>query len=196
VLSSFGTRVVGQLADALQDTSRSSPSVRRRLVRVIATTQSAWSAAALAAVLEDPDFDVRRQVVRGLEDIVTEDVHLPIARPVALAAVARELAAPAEVSNADRIEHVLRLLGLVFDREAFRLARAALDSADHKLRGTALEYLDNVLPSGIKATLFALIPDPRAPKSERINQELIDELRRSGLFDFSARAALRARDSS
>jgi len=56
--------------------------------------------------------------------------------------------------------------------------------------------LDNVLPSGIKATLFALIPDPRARKSERINQELIDELRRSGLFDFSARAALRARDSS
>jgi hypothetical protein len=54
--------------------------VRRRLVRVIATTQSAWSAAALGAVLEDPDFDVRRQVVRGLEDIVTEDVHMPISR--------------------------------------------------------------------------------------------------------------------
>ena len=196
VLSSFGTRVVGQLADALHDTARSSPSVRRRLVRVIATTQSAWSAAALGVALEDSDFDVRRQVVRGLEDIATHGVHVPIERPVALAAVARELGAPAEVSNADRIEHVLRLLGLVFDREAFRLARGALDSADLKLRGTALEYLDNVLPSGIKATLFALIPEPSAPKSERINQELIDELRRSGLFDLSARAALRARDSS
>jgi AAA family ATP:ADP antiporter len=196
VLSSFGARVVGQLADALHDTAHCSPSVRRRLVRVIATTQSAWSAAALAAALEDPDFDVRRQVVRGLDDIATHGVHVPIERPTALAAVARELAAPAEASNADRIEHVLRLLGLVFDREAFRLAWSALDSSDHKLRGTALEYLDNVLPSGIKAPLFALIPDPRAPKSERINQELIDELRRSGLFDFRARAALRTRDSS
>jgi hypothetical protein len=74
--------------------------------------------------------------------------------------------------------------------------KTALDSADHKLRGTALEYLDNVLPTGIKATLFALIPEPRSPKSERINQELIDELRRSGLFDLRARAALRVRDSS
>jgi len=191
VLSSFGARVVGQLADALHDTVRSSPSVRRRLVRVIATTQSAWSAAALAAALEDPDFDVRRQVVRGLDDIATHGVPVPVERPTALAAVARELGAPAGASNAERIEHVLRLLGLVFDRDAFRLAWSALGSSDAKLRGTALEYLDNVLPSGIKASLFALVPEPRAPKSERINQELIDELRRSGLFDLSARATLR-----
>jgi len=88
------------------------------------------------------------------------------------------------------------LLGLVFDREAFRLARGALDSADPKLRGTALEYLDNVLPGAIKATLFPLIPDQRAPKSERVTEELIDELRRSGLFELSTAAALRARDNS
>ncbi|MEO8178409.1 MAG: HEAT repeat domain-containing protein [Deltaproteobacteria bacterium] len=194
-LSGFGTRVVGQLADALHDT-HTSPSVRRRLVRVIATTQSPWSAAALGAALEDPDFDVRRQIVRGLEDIAAHGVHLPIERQVAVAAVARELTAASEASDADRIEHALRLLGLVFDREAFRLARGALDSADPKLRGTALEYLDNVLPSALKATLFPLIPDQRAPKSERVTEELIDELRRSGLFDLSARAALRARDRS
>jgi ATP:ADP antiporter, AAA family len=193
-LSNFGSRVVGQLADALHDTARNSPSVRRRLVRVIASTQSPWSAAALGAALEDPDFDVRRHVVRGLEDIATHGVHLPIDRQVALAAAARELTAASEASDVDRIEHALRLLGLVFDREAFRLARGALDSADPKLRGTALEYLDNVLPSAIKATLFPLIPDQRAPKSERVTQELIDELRRSGLFDLSARAALRARN--
>jgi ATP:ADP antiporter, AAA family len=195
-LSGFGTRIVGQLADALHDTARHSPSVRRRLVRVIASAQSPWSAAALGAALQDPDFDVRRHVVRGLEDIAGHGVQLPIERQVALTVAARELTATSEASDSDRIEHALRLLGLVFDREAFRLARGALDSVDPKLRGTALEYLDNVLPSAIKSTLFPLIPDQRAPKSERVTQELIDELRRSGLFDLSTRAALRARDNS
>ena len=195
VLSGFGARVVGQLADALHDTERSTPAVRRRLVRVLATTQSAWSAAALAAALEDPDFDVRRHVVRGLEDIAAHGVAVPVDRPLALAAASRELGAKEEAASGDRIEHALRLLGLVFDREAFRLARAALDSTDPKLRGTALEYLDNVLPGSIKSTLFALIPDQRAPKSERVTQELLDELRRSGLFDVRVRSALRARDS-
>ena len=135
-------------------------------------------------------------MVRGLEEIAAHGVHVPIEKPAALAAATRELDAKAEASSGDRIEHALRLLGLVFDRDAFRLARAALDSADPKLRGTALEYLDNVLPGSIKSTLFALIPDQRAPKSERVTQELLDELRRSGLFDVSVRAALRARDSS
>lgn len=192
VLSGFGTSVVGQLADALHDATRHSPSVRRRLVRVIASTQSAWSAAALGAALEDPDFDVRRHVVRGLEDIAGHGVHLPIDRQLALSAAVRELGESAGVSNTERVEHALRLLGLVYDREAFRLARAALDSADLKLRGTALEYLDNVLPSTVKGTLFALIPDPRSQKSERVTQELLDELRRSGLFEASR---LRARDN-
>jgi hypothetical protein len=192
VLSGFGTSVVGQLADALHDSARHSPAVRRRLVRVIASTQSAWSAAALGAALEDPDFDVRRHVVRGLEDIAGHGVHLPIDRQLALSAAVRELGESAGVSDADRIEHALRLLGLVYDREAFRLARAALDSADLKLRGTALEYLDNVLPSTVKATLFALIPDPRSQRSERVTQDLLDELPRSGLFDASR---LRSREN-
>lgn len=182
VLSGFGKEVVGQLADALLNAERQSSSVRRRLVRVIATAQSAWAAAALTAALEDPDFDVRRQVVRGLEEIATSGVEVPITKQAALAAVLRELGAAPDVSVSDRVEHALRLLGLVFDREAFRLARGALDSADLKLRGTALEYLDNVLPASIKSALFGLLPAQGAPKSARVTQELIDELRRSGLF--------------
>jgi hypothetical protein len=119
-------------------------------------------------------------------------VHLPIDRQLALSAAVRELGEGQGVSDSDRIEHALRLLGLVYDREAFRLARAALDSEDLKLRGTALEYLDNVLPSTVKATLFALIPDPRSQRSERVTQDLLDELRRSGLFEASR---LRSREN-
>jgi len=179
VLGSFGARVVGQLADSLLDADGVSPTVRRRLVRVIANARGPWAAAALASALEDPDFDVRRQVVRGLEEISEAGVNTPIGRTPALAAAARELDAKEGPPDPDRVDHVLRLLGLVFDREAFRLARAALGHADAKLHGTALEYLDNVLPAAIKMPLFAVLPSQPGLRSQRVEHELIDELRRT-----------------
>ena len=57
--------------------------------------------------------------------------------------------------------------------------RAALGHADAKLHGTALEYLDNVLPSTIKAALFAVLPSQPNLPSRRVERELIDELRRT-----------------
>lgn len=176
-LGRFGPRVVGQLADALLDTERVSPTVRRRLVRVIARTKTHWAAAALAAALDDPDFDVRRQVVRGLEEISERGVGSPLERTSALAAATRELHGNADP---ERVEHALRLLGLVFDREAFRLARAALAHSDAALQGTALEYLDNVLPTPIKTALFAALPRGRdRSAAPRVERELLDELRRT-----------------
>jgi ATP:ADP antiporter, AAA family len=179
VLGDFGSRIVGQLADALLDAGGLSPTVRRRLVRVIANSRSAWAATALASALEDPDFDVRRQVVRGLEEIWDSGVGTPIGRTPALAVAARELESREGPPDPERVEHVLRLLGLVFDREAFRLARSALGHADAKLHGTALEYLDNVLPATIKTALFALLPSQPSLRSQRVEHELIDELRRT-----------------
>jgi hypothetical protein len=179
VLGSFGVRVVGQLADSLLDADGVSPTVRRRLVRVIANARGPWAAAALASALEDPDVDVRRQVVRGLEEISEAGVSAPIGRTPALAAAARELEGGEGPPAPDRVDHVLRLLGLVFDREAFRLARAALGHADSKLHGTALEYLDNVLPASIKMSLFAVLPSRPGLRSQRVEHELIDELRRT-----------------
>jgi HEAT repeat protein len=179
VLGDFGARVVGQLTDALLDAEGVSPTVRRRLVRVIATSRSPWAAVALASALEDPDFDVRRQVVRGLEEISDSGVPAPIGRTPALAAATRELEAGDGPPDPDRVEHVLRLLGLVFDREAFRLARAALGHPDAKLHGTALEYLDNVLPAAIKMVLFTALPSQPGLRSQRVEHELIDELRRT-----------------
>jgi ATP:ADP antiporter, AAA family len=178
VLGGFGARVVGQLADALLDADGISPTVRRRLVRVIANARGPWAAAALASALEDPDFDVRRQVVRGLEEISESGVNVPLGRTSALSVAARELDGDGP-PDPERVEHVLRLLGLVFDREAFRLARAALGHPDAKLHGTALEYLDNVLPAAIKTTLFAGLPSQPGLRSQRVEHELLDELRRT-----------------
>jgi ATP:ADP antiporter, AAA family len=178
VLGGLGARVVGQLADALLDSDGVSSTVRRRLVRVIANARGPWAAAALASALEDPDFDVRRQVVRGLEEIAESGVHVPLGRTSALVVATRELDGDAP-PDPERVEHVLRLLGLVFDREAFRLARSALGHPDAQLHGTALEYLDNVLPAGIKVTLFAGFPSQPGLRSQRVERELLDELRRT-----------------
>ena len=49
------------------------------------------------------------------------------------------------------------LLSLVFDHDVLKLAMHALTGDDHGLRGTALEYLDNVLPTAIRNGLWRQI---------------------------------------
>jgi hypothetical protein len=52
------------------------------------------------------------------------------------------------------LDHVLTLLGSVLDKEAMQLCQHALISNDAHLRGTALEYLENVLPKSIRNGLI------------------------------------------
>jgi ATP:ADP antiporter, AAA family len=178
VLAAFGTRVTGQLADALLDRSHSSPTVRRRLVRVITEGKSPWAAAALAAALDDPDFEVRRQIVRSLEEIADHGVVVTLVRDRTLARAINELTSET-LSAGDRVEHALRLLGLVFERDAFRLAHAALVSGDQKLSGTGLEYLENVLPEPVRNALLAALATETSHKPRRLERDLLDELKRT-----------------
>jgi hypothetical protein len=178
VLAAFGTSITGQLTDALLDRSRSSPSVRRRLVRVIAEGKSAWAAAALSAALDDPEFEVRQQVVRSLEDIAEHGVAVTLARAPTLASAVDELTRET-VPASDRVEHALRLLGLLFERDAFALARVALGGNDDKLRGTGLEYLENVLPEAVRSALLVALATEHSPTPRRPERELLDELRRT-----------------
>jgi hypothetical protein len=178
VLAAFGTRITGQLADALLDRTRSSPAVRRRLVRVIAEGKSAWVAAALTAALDDPEFEVRRQVVRSLEEIAAHGVSVNLVRGQTLASAIDELTIDT-VPAGERVEHALRLLGLIFDRDAFRLARAALGSDDEKVCGTGLEYLENVLPEEVRSALLVALAKESSPVPRRPERELLDELSRT-----------------
>jgi len=178
VLAAFGTSITGQLTDALLDRSRSSPAVRRRLVRVIAEGKSAWAAAALSAALDDPEFEVRRQVVCSLEEIADRGVAVTLVRDRTLTSAIDELTVET-VSAGERVEHALRMLGLIFDRDAFRLARAALGSGDDKLSGTGLEYLENVLPEGVRAALLVALAAKSSPAPRRAERELLDELKRT-----------------
>ena len=55
------------------------------------------------------------------------------------------------------LSHVFSLLSLVLPREPLQIAFQGLQSSDRQLRGTALEYLEGVLPSAIRAGLWPLL---------------------------------------
>jgi hypothetical protein len=72
------------------------------------------------------------------------------------------------------------LLGLVLDPEPLEIARRALHATDRALRGTALEYLDNVLPPSVREKLWPHLASGRHPvPSGRSPDEVHDDLLRS-----------------
>lgn len=77
--------------------------------------------------------------------------------------------------------HVSTLLGLVLPQQSVRLAFRALYTEDAKLRGVALEYLDSILPKGLREQLAAQIegpvarPEKRGAAPEEALSNLVDE---------------------
>jgi hypothetical protein len=77
------------------------------------------------------------------------------------------------------LQHVFTLLGLVLDPDAMHLAMHAVTSRDRAVRGTALEYLENVLPPEVRAGLWHHLGiDTVAPRSGRSSGEILEELAR------------------
>ena len=75
---------------------------------------------------------------------------------------------PALRSKVERdVEHVMTLLALVIEREPVRLAYHALHADEPAIRGTALEYLENVLPERVKQKTLALLAGTVEPPRER-----------------------------
>ncbi len=194
-------RVIGQLTDAMLD-----PDVplaaRQRIPSVLEVCYSPRAVVALAQGLEAYDFNVRYACGRALARMHGRDPGLRIPRQAVVAAVRRELhvdettwhahtlrisqplpaadegAGPSPILNR-AVEHIFSLLGLVFEQEAMRLALQALGSGNRNLHGTALEYLENVLPEDIRRDLWLrLAMAAPAAASQRSALELLGELRR------------------
>src|SRR5262249_12967252 len=90
------------------------------------------------------------------------------------------------------LEHVFTLLSLVLDRESLQLSSRAVRGEDPGLRGTALEYLENVLPEGVREALFPhLGVRARVPRAARPREQVEDELRGSVVGMRTDRAAPR-----
>jgi hypothetical protein len=81
------------------------------------------------------------------------------------------------------LEHAFTLLSLVLPREPLQIAFRGLHAGDPMLRGTALEYLESVLPPSVRELLWPYLePDRtkrRIPQLPRDRDEVLNDLLRS-----------------
>lgn len=169
--------------------------IRRRLVRVLADSTSAEAFAGVLQALEDPRFEVRYRAGRALARMMSQNPELRIDRETVIQAVLREVAvergvwegrqlidqadddwSPMEAEvlrdRATRsLEHVFTLLSLILPPETLRLAFHGLHTADAHLRGTALEYLESILPERVREKLWPFLEVQRRPSQRDVTPE-------------------------
>jgi AAA family ATP:ADP antiporter len=188
-LHRFGDRVAGQLGDVLLDSGQPFR-VRRRIPALLAELRSGRAACALMEGLSDERFEVRRRCGLALRELLRSQPALHPGPSPIMDAAARELDGGSdragdaiervEKDSIVRVRHVLTLIGIATGSEAIELASRALESSDGRLRGTALEYLDNVLPSPVRVQLLQSLGAPSSkPAVPRSPGELERELNRS-----------------
>jgi hypothetical protein len=192
-LRRLAPRITGQVVDALLDPATPS-TLRRRLPRVLKATPTPRAVAGLLQALGDARFDVRAQVGQVLVAITDKNPSLDLGHEAVFAAVRRELAADEQWGAEGEMrgfEHVFGLLSLVLEREPLKHALWAVQGDDPALRGTALEYLDNVVPESVRGALWARLkvagPTTRSARPAR---ELIADLRSNAAVS-GIRGALR-----
>ena len=189
-LASFGARAAGEMVSVLLDPSTPDV-VRRRLPLALKSCPSPIARDGLLTALDGFDFEIRLRCGRALLALTDEHPELMQPFPAALALVERELSGGGELHRVR--EHVFNLLALALEREPVRIAARAFTTEDAYVRGTALEYLETVLPprmfAALRPMLAATGPPParRRPATE-VRAELIragatmtvslDELRR------------------
>jgi hypothetical protein len=213
---------VGELIDALTDPNQPF-AVRRRLAQVFSVCVSQRATDGLLLGLEDLRFEVRYQCGRSLLAITEKNPVVRIDRERIFACVHREVTVNRGVwenrrlldrltEDDDRslltglvrdrasqsLAHVFTLLALVLPTEPLRIAFHGLHTDDEGLRGTALEYLESVIPPDIRDRLWPFLEDRRQPgKVQRPRDEALANLLRSNvsiranLEELKARAAAR-----
>lgn len=179
-LQPLATRILGQLSDQLLD-SQLADQHRRCLPRLMAAANSQRAVYALMAGLSDACFGVRYVSGRALSRMLARNEGLQLDSSTLLEVVRREVqVTPEEWDGESRrqllldaaltetgtrgggdplggsrsLEHVFTLLGLVLEPRVLRLSMHAVRSRDKQMRGTALEYLENVLPEDIRKALW------------------------------------------
>ena len=191
-------RISGQLTDALLD-----PDIpllaRQRLPGVLEASHNPRSIEGLLLGMMDASFYVRYSCARALARMRSRNTSLTIPRETVFAAIREELDASVdewearseelnlgdlqmmnqESSPIDRnMEHVFTLLALTLDPDAVHMSMQAAFSNDINLRGTALEYLENVLPAGLYLALIERLGlREEGRTSSRSLREVIKELK-------------------
>jgi AAA family ATP:ADP antiporter len=165
-LKRIGPVITGQLLDALLDTAQDF-TISRRIPRVLAGFDSQRAVDGLMHALSDHRFELRFHSGRALTEIQDRNRQMVLDRDTIMRAVQQEL----EISDAMRqeqdesimLDHVFTLLALILPREPLRIAHRALRSGNDHLKGTSLEYLENVLPSPVWQRMQPLFEDKTSP---------------------------------
>ncbi len=191
-LRPLASKITGQLVDALQDTA-SEPALRRRVARILKSSPTPRSVEGLLLGFADPDASVRIECGKVLGAIKAAEPSVVVRKDAVFEAVQRELASPNAAGDTVALDHVFALLSLVLETEPVLISLQALRGGNKELRGTALEYLDNVLPRAVRDALWpALGVTAHGAASARASQDVERELIRSmsGMSTVSLRRAL------
>jgi hypothetical protein len=163
-LATFGARAAGELVSVLLDPA--TPDViRRRLPLALKSCPSPIARDGLLTALGAFGFEIRLRCGRALAALTDEHPELAKPLPDALSLVERELGNSGEPRLLR--EHIFNLLALTPDREAMLIAARAFTYDDDYVRGTALEYLENVLPAHIFMPFRPLLAATAAAPARR-----------------------------
>jgi len=183
-LRAMGPDVLGLLADAMLS-GQQPLAVRRRVPHVLRALRGARVVSALTRALSADVLEVRYRAALALFEVTRDErALLPEAKDVFALALAEVERGPLSQEASD---HVFALLALCITRGSLELVRQGLKTEDRKLRGTALEYLESLLPESVRAPLVqALAQRPEARSGQlRSETQLLDELKRSIRADLS-----------
>jgi ATP:ADP antiporter, AAA family len=195
VLRSGAKKNTGQLIDALVSPETPEP-VRRRLPRVLSHCRTQRCLDGLMYGLEDESFDVRQSCGRALASLHRAVPKLRIDNELVLEVVAREASLGRTVWEAFRdsrgdkldgagglaqtllenagsqvLDHIFKILTLVIPWEPLQVAFYGLHTNDTHLRGTALEYLEGVLPAPVRAELWPYLEDDQVKERPRMSSD-------------------------
>jgi hypothetical protein len=152
-LAGFGGRAAGEMVAVLLDPATSDV-VRRRLPIALKSCAVDHRAGRPARRARVDGFEIRLRCGRALLALTDEHPDSRSRSPTALALAQRELGGG---DRRRRREHVFNLLALALEREPVQIAARAFATDDSYVRGTALEYLETVLPAPLFAAFQPLL---------------------------------------
>lgn len=138
---------IGVYADALLADGLAS-AARRRVARLLGKSDAELAVQSLLGALPKVPTSVRFGVAQALARLAT---RRPIARGPLLASIVEVASEP--VGGDERLEQIFALLAATYPEEPIAHAFRALERGGD-LRGTALEWLDVLLPNEVKRALW------------------------------------------
>ncbi|MFT3692955.1 MAG: hypothetical protein QM831_07430 [Kofleriaceae bacterium] len=180
-LREIAPRVTGTIVDALLD-PETDFTVRRRLPAILEAGDPERAQYGLWRALADERFEVRYRCGKALAKLRDAGTKIAVTPDQVYDAVLREVSVdvriwkgrnlldgyqgpPTEMRlyraleerSSTALDHVFTLLGLVLPPQPLKIALAALSTDDRTLHGTALEYLESVLPPRVRGPLWPFL---------------------------------------